>query len=99
MSEILKRYFERRFQINALESTTYEVIRSLKSHLSLEDRNFVQHVLELCDFVKFAKYQPEVKEILKQNKDSMEIIDRTKIKPLETDASATSATPELGGVR
>jgi len=78
MSEILRRYFERRYEIHALESTTFELVRDLKGKMSTEDRKLVESVLEVCDFVKFAKYTPEVQEILKQNKQAFLIIDQTK---------------------
>ena len=78
MSEILRRYFERRFQIHALESTTLELMSDLKDKVPDEEKHLIQEVLDLCDMVKFAKYTPSVPEVLKQNKQSLEVIDRTK---------------------
>ena len=79
MSEILRRYFERRYSIKALESTTCEVMKDLtKERLGVEDVKLIEEVLLLCDLVKFAKYDPPPVEILRQNNQAKLIIDRTK---------------------
>ncbi|MBI4000051.1 MAG: hypothetical protein HY351_05490, partial [Candidatus Omnitrophica bacterium] len=78
MSEILRRYFERRYHIRALESTTYELMKELKEKLSPDPFKLVEDVLSFCDLVKFAKYNPEPAEILRQNNQSKMIIDATK---------------------
>jgi hypothetical protein len=93
MSEILKRYFERRYEIPALESTTFELMKELKSKTSVEQRKVIQSVLDSCDLVKFAKHEPSAPDVLKQNKQAVTIIDLTK--PAEAiaaiDASAQKA--------
>ena len=78
MSEILRRYFERRYQIRALESTTHEVTRDLKEKLTVDNAKIVEEALSFCDLVKFAKYDPPPMEILRQNNQAKLIIDRTK---------------------
>ena len=83
MSEILRRYFERRYQIRALEFTTYELIRELKEKVQADDLNLVSETLSLCDLVKFAKYEPPPIEIIRQNNQAKLIVDRTKEEPQE----------------
>ncbi len=78
MSEILRRYFERRYEIRALESTTYELMGELKEKINPENLNLITDVLTLCDLVKFAKYEPPPVDILRQNNQAKTIIDRTK---------------------
>ena len=78
MSEILRRYFERRYDIPALESTTYELMRDLKAKTTSKNRTLVEEVLTFQDMVKFAKLVPSVQEVLKLNKQAIEIIDQTK---------------------
>ncbi len=78
MSEILKRYFERRYEIRALESTTYELMNELKEKTETDNLNLITEVLSLCDLVKFAKYEPPPVDILRQNNQAKSIIDRTK---------------------
>ena len=78
MSEILRRYFERRYHIPALESTTVEVLEALKEKTLPNERAMIAGLLEFCDFVKFAKHEPSIQEILLQNKNAIQIIDNTK---------------------
>ena len=78
MSEILRRYFERRYQVRALESTTYEAIRDLKEKLTPENLKLIEDELSFCDLVKFAKYDPPPMEILRETNQAKLIIDRTK---------------------
>ncbi|MBI4372690.1 MAG: hypothetical protein HY585_03070 [Candidatus Omnitrophica bacterium] len=78
VSEILRRYFERRYHIRALESTTYELTKDLKDKVASDHFKLIQEVLAFCDLVKFAKYNPEPAEILRQNNQSKLIIDVTK---------------------
>jgi hypothetical protein len=90
MSEIIRRYFERRYQLPALESTTHELLSRLGEKAPSDDVKLISEVLELCDLVKFAKYAPPVSEILRQNNQAKLIIDRTK----EAVAPAISSQPE-----
>lgn len=59
LSDILRRYFERRYRIEALESTTVECLARLKE-LTLERslHEKVRNLLERADLVKFAKFIP-----------------------------------------
>lgn len=59
ISEILRDYLEHRYQINALEETTAEIIYGLRLQLiSSEQMNKLTQTLTLADLVKFAKEQP-----------------------------------------
>ncbi len=79
MSEVLRRYLERRYEFPALESTTIEVTRALKEKgIASEQRELIRATLEFCDFVKFAKYTPSVGEVLEQDKKAFQIVDQTK---------------------
>ena len=78
MSEILRRYFERRYEIKALESTTYEVMAALKNRLADEDYKLISEVLSFCDLAKFAKYEPPPMEIIQENNRAKQVVDRTK---------------------
>jgi len=62
-SEILRRYFEARFQILALEQTTDEILEALRQLPEAEPiRVAAEPILRLADLVKFAKYQPVAAE-------------------------------------
>ncbi len=88
LSEIIRRFLERRFLIRALESTTTEICTALDGQTEAENHSLVQNILELCDFVKFAKYRPDPQEIVQTSKQAREIVDRLKetITPAESAA-------------
>jgi hypothetical protein len=57
---ILREYLENRFNIPALESTSNEIIRDLKlASLSADQMKTVDQILNIADWVKFAKGIPE----------------------------------------
>ncbi len=65
ISDILRRYIERRFNINAPEQTTEEFLASIKARPDFPEtyhalmKNFLTH----CDLVKFAEHQPTTENI------------------------------------
>ncbi len=75
LSEILRVYFEKRYGILAVESTTMEILRALKpQHLGTELFQKIQYVLESSDLAKFAKWIPPAAETLQINKKAEEIV-------------------------
>ena len=79
LSEILKRYFERRFEILALESTTPEILALLRQkEISSSLFNKIREVLEWADLVKFAKFRPAPSEIIKVNQRSKALIEEAR---------------------
>lgn len=61
VSEIVRRYIEGRYQVDALEMATYEVADGLdRVGVSLETRLEFERFLSDCDLVKFAKWVPEM---------------------------------------
>jgi len=59
LTEIIRKYIERRFQFNALEMTTDEILTLFKRDKSSQSvyQNLSQ-ILQLADLVKFAKIEP-----------------------------------------
>lgn len=56
---IVREYLENRYAINALESTTHEILTDLKPiNLSEDWKNKLREMLQLADLVKFAKASP-----------------------------------------
>jgi len=96
LSEITRHYFSRRYQINALEATTEELIQELKNqHLHWRQKSLISNFLDECDLVKFAKYIPKMIETEKTYQLALQIIDETKIKTDIPEANISSAvTPE-----
>lgn len=59
LSDILRRYIEGRFDIRAVEATTYELKRLLKHpELTKDQYQTILEFLGRSDLVKFAKFQP-----------------------------------------
>jgi hypothetical protein len=63
LTEILRRYIERRYHIMALEQTTEEILASLKISANGETSlKRLSGILKLADLVKFAKLIPDPEE-------------------------------------
>lgn len=59
LTDILRSYFELRFNVNAAEMTSDEIISSMKDELSDAQRlNDLKKILSLADMAKFAKARP-----------------------------------------
>lgn len=60
LTEIIRNYIERRFNIPAMEQTSYDILQSWKK-AGYNDRNLydiLKQLLNLADLVKFAKEKP-----------------------------------------
>lgn len=58
LSEIIRRYTEDRFNFNALEITTEEIINELKEHIDDQQLYNLKLLLQRADLAKFAKSKP-----------------------------------------
>ncbi len=88
LTDIVRQYIEGRFWVPALESTTDEIMDGLKAKdVSDQQKKRLYDLLNLADFVKFAKLKPTVGE----NMDSLEItrdfINATKAKVMLPEVS------------
>jgi hypothetical protein len=79
LSDIIRRYLERRYQITALDRTTQEVRGELKRvKAEGEVTDLVYGFLFSCDLVKFAKYIPSKEETEKDWNEAFTIVNMTK---------------------
>ncbi len=79
ISEIIRRYIERRYFIYALEMTTSQICGELYStEADNEIIELVYKFLGLCDFAKFAKYIPSDDENKKAVEQAFDIVNKTK---------------------
>ena len=91
LTDILRIYMHRRFGMNAMEMTSSEILDAIRREEV--DKELVAHlrsVLDLADFVKFAKMRP----VLDDNEQSMavayEFVNGTPVpQPKEADADAS----------
>jgi len=64
LTDILRRYVERRYSVQALESTTDEIMEELVE-LQIHQKssyNNLRDILKMADLAKFAKYEPTADE-------------------------------------
>ncbi len=95
LTTILRRYFERRFLINALEMTTTEVLSSLRAGVLSELEVLkIQSILEQGDLVKFAKHLPGAREARWVLELAVEIVQATKVE-LDVIQAKTAVQPKI----
>lgn len=59
LTEILRVYLYDRFGINAMEMTSRQIMDTLRTNNDIRDkRQYVRMILDIADFVKFAKVRP-----------------------------------------
>jgi hypothetical protein len=65
LSDIVRHYIERRFDLRAPEMTTPEFLEAMNKAQALrhEHKQILREFLACCDMVKFAKYGPSEQEI------------------------------------
>lgn len=86
LTDAVRQYLEDRFEIQALEQTTSEIIQDLqRSDISVDDKLFLQKILQQADFVKFAKFKPTADDGLNALNKSFEFVNRTKVTDKPTD--------------
>lgn len=80
--DILRQYLEGRFGINAMEMTTTQIVRALRSNPETRmTADEVRAVLSVADFVKFAKVRPLPDDNVKAFRRAVNFVDATKPKP------------------
>lgn len=91
LTDILREYLEKRYDIKTYEKTTDEIIASLRStELNDEHRTKLQRILITADLVKFAKEQPTPH-------DNDEALEKSLDFVVKTQQSATSTENTEGG--
>ncbi|MBD5230170.1 MAG: hypothetical protein HDS69_09090 [Bacteroidales bacterium] len=79
LTDILREYLERRFGINAMEMTSTQIRKALyDSKDEIMSKELVEHVLEIADFVKFAKAQPLGDDNVKAFESARRFVEDTK---------------------
>lgn len=82
LSEIIRRYFEARYDIPAMESTSFQFLRDIEP--VLDDQNLqsvLENLLTDADLAKFAKHQPDASACQKELEMGYTLVEKTKPKP------------------
>ncbi len=83
LTDIMKRYMERRFGFDAPEMTSDEILEELKKYdINKEVMEKLKGMMELADLAKFAKAQPTPLENDLSLEHSIDFVEETKPKPV-----------------
>ena len=93
LTDILRVYLDNRFNINAMEMTSSQIISTLnKLDETKLPNKYMQQILEIADFVKFAKVRPLPDDNVKSHQFAMQFIEDTKPLPeIESDTEPQNA--------
>ncbi len=86
VSDTLRVYIERRFDVPAMEQTSAETLAVFKQKKNLIDNRVLdqlQHILSLADLVKFAKYNPLVDDNNQTLMNAYFFVNQTKIEEMK----------------
>lgn len=85
LSESLRRYLENRYDILAMEQTTFDIMRNLDrmDYGDASQREELRKILEQADLVKFAKMEPLPGESERCVRAAWEFVEKTKETPEE----------------
>lgn len=82
LTDILRMYLDGRFGINAMEMTSTEIMRSLRHNDDTRlSADRMKQVLEVADFVKFAKMRPLPDDNVKAYNSAVAFVEDTKPAP------------------
>ena len=92
LTDIVREYIEGRYGVYAMEMTSDEIIQAL-TELNIPTRSHeqIQRLLSTADYVKFAKYVPDVEDNEMSWNDAYYFVEETKFM-----AADPSAVPENG---
>lgn len=80
LSEIFRRYLERRFHFQAVERTTEEILPEILNLKGFDEKvkSDAKKFLHHTDLVKFAKYTPGSQEVEQERQEVVDFINETK---------------------
>ena len=80
--DILRTYLQGRFSINAMEMSSTQILDSLRNNPDTRDnRERISQILEIADFVKFAKVRPLPDDNVKAFNNTLYFVESTKPVP------------------
>lgn len=101
VTDVLRKYIEERFGISAMEMTSGEILEMLRAEEEAKPVfDNLKQVLELADFVKFAKLHPLPEENQRSMANAYLFVERTKaeaVLPADSDPVTDGPTPSAYG--
>lgn len=90
--DILRTYLQRRFNINAMEMSTTQILDSLRHNPDTKDNQpRIKQILQLADFVKFANLRPLAQDNLTTFQGVMQFVEDTR--PVAPEATKQGQDP------
>ncbi len=95
ITDTLRLYLQQRYNINALELTSYEILLLVRKAVEEKEAyNYLKEVLELADFVKFAKMTPLAEENEQSLRRAFSIVEMTKEEEIEEETQPEETPQE-----
>lgn len=95
LTEIIRHYIDRRFNINAMEQTSTQILEMLEQEDAAVAKAELKSILEIADFVKFAKMKPLANENEEAYQFAIAFLEKTKPQEVEKeDSSEAEGTNE-----
>lgn len=93
--DILRRYLDLRFGINAMEMSSTQILASLRNNPETRgDQPRIRQILEIADFVKFAKVRPMPDDNIKSFNTVEQFVESTRPAPAEPESESGKSTPK-----
>lgn len=97
LTDILRVYLYGRFGINAMEMTSRQILASLRNNPETKDkRDFVRRILNMADFVKFAKVRPLPEDNVASFDNALKFVEQTKPVVVEEESASADKTKKGG---
>lgn len=99
LTDILRSYLDARFGINAMEMTSTQIRRSLRENNDTKtSEQYMSRILEIADFVKFAKIRPLPEDNISSYNDALQFVEDTKpvevVPPADSKETTTTDNPK-----
>ncbi len=99
--DILREYLQERFGINAMEMTSSQILKALRSNEETRmPQKYMERVVEIADYVKFAKVRPMPDDNVRSWQNALQFVEDTKptepAEPEETEGSQGDVEPLKG---
>lgn len=101
LTDILRDYLFKRFGINAMEMTSRQIMQTLADQEDIrEKRSYVRKILDIADFVKFAKVRPLPADNVEAFENAVNFVKETvPSEPLSADAVNTEENTVSGELK
>jgi hypothetical protein len=97
LTEIIREYLKGRFSINAMEMTSSEIMKELRSNSETQlKKGYVEEILKMADFVKFAKLRPLPDDNIQAFENALKFVEETKpVAPAEDEKTDSKDSVEI----